>query len=167
MIEQIERSTRGPLLLGLVFAAGAASVLWGQANMQTGTDTTQPSFTSGLTDLLLAGVYVCALLVLLRTPLRPALRAIFAPLGRMALTNYLTATLLVLAAAHPRPAGRPVLGGGVPSLGSHPRGPVVVLHPLAAPLPPGPHRVALALGHLGSPPAPQPGQDVMSSGPES
>ncbi|MGP3965797.1 DUF418 domain-containing protein [Nonomuraea sp. 3N208] len=100
VIEQIERSTRGPVLLGLGFAAGAASALWVQADVQTGSGTTQPSFTSSLADLLLAGVYVCALLVLLRTPLRPALQAVFAPLGRMALTNYLTATLLVLAASH-------------------------------------------------------------------
>jgi uncharacterized protein len=100
VIEQIERSTRGPVLLGLVFAVGAASALWVQANVQTGSGTTQPSFTSTLADLLIAGVYVCALLALLRTPLRPALLAVFAPLGRMALTNYLAATLLVLAASH-------------------------------------------------------------------
>ncbi|MEV4016387.1 DUF418 domain-containing protein [Nonomuraea angiospora] len=98
MIEKVERSTRGPLLLGLAFAAGAASALWAQGGARTGTGT--PSFTSSLADLLLAGVYVCTLLVLLRTPLRPALAAVFAPLGRMALTNYLTATLLVLAAGH-------------------------------------------------------------------
>ncbi|WP_431908725.1 DUF418 domain-containing protein [Nonomuraea jabiensis] len=97
-IEKIERSTRGPLLLGLAFAAGAASVLWARGGVRTGTG--MPSFTSSLADLLLAGVYVCTLLVLLRTPLRPALSAVFAPLGRMALTNYLTATLLVLAAGH-------------------------------------------------------------------
>ena len=42
---------------------------------------------------------MCVLLILLRTPLRPVLQSLFAPLGRMALTNYLTATLLVLAAA--------------------------------------------------------------------
>lgn len=100
VIEKIERSARGPLLLGVTFAAGAACALWVTAAMRTGAGTTQPSFTSSLADLLLTGVYVCALLVLLRTPLRPALQAVFAPLGRMALTNYLTATLLVLAAAH-------------------------------------------------------------------
>ncbi|TMR08182.1 DUF418 domain-containing protein [Nonomuraea turkmeniaca] len=100
VIERIERSIRGPLLLGLIFAAGAASARWVQANVQAGAGTTQLSFTSSLADLLLAGVYVCALLVLLRTPLRPALQAVFTPLGRMALTNYLTATLLVLAASH-------------------------------------------------------------------
>ncbi|TDD08410.1 DUF418 domain-containing protein [Nonomuraea diastatica] len=106
VIEQIERSTRGPLLLGLVFGAGAASALWVHAQVEIGADPMQPSFTSGLADLLIAGVVVCALLVLLRTPLRPVLRFVFAPLGRMALTNYLTATLLVLAAS--RILGLPV-----------------------------------------------------------
>ncbi|MGW5365729.1 DUF418 domain-containing protein [Actinopolymorpha pittospori] len=101
LIEQIERSTRGPLLLGLAFAAGLASALWVQASMRAvGAATTYLSSTSSLADLLLVGVYVCGLLVLLRTPLRPALQLVFAPLGRMALTNYLTATLLVLAASH-------------------------------------------------------------------
>ncbi|MBB6345337.1 DUF418 domain-containing protein [Nonomuraea muscovyensis] len=100
VIEQIERSTRGPVLLGLVFAAGLASALWVQAGMRAVGATTYLSSTSTLADLLLAGVYVCVLLVLLRTPLRPALQFVFAPLGRMALTNYLTATLLVLAASH-------------------------------------------------------------------
>jgi uncharacterized protein len=100
VIEKIERSSRGPLLLGLVFAAGLAAALWVQASMRALGATTYLSSTSTLADLLLAGVYVCVLLVLLRTPLRPALQFVFAPLGRMALTNYLTATLLVLAASH-------------------------------------------------------------------
>lgn len=46
--------------------------------------------------LLTAGAYVCGMLALLRTPLGRALQAVFAPLGRMALTNYLSATVLVL-----------------------------------------------------------------------
>jgi uncharacterized membrane protein YeiB len=100
VIEKIDRSTRGPLLLGLAFAAGLASTLWVQASMRALGDTTQLPLTSTLADLLLAGVYVCVLLIVLRTPLRPALHFVFAPLGRMALTNYLTATLLVLAASH-------------------------------------------------------------------
>ncbi len=40
--------------------------------------------------------YSCLVLLLLRTPVGPALDAVFAPLGRMALTNYLTATVLLL-----------------------------------------------------------------------
>ncbi|GAA3113328.1 DUF418 domain-containing protein [Streptosporangium carneum] len=95
--DRIERSARGPVVVGLVLAAGAAAALWSRVD-----DVRDPGFglSLALTGLLLAGVYVCALLVLLRTPLRPALRAVFLPLGRMALTNYLTATVVVLAAAH-------------------------------------------------------------------
>ncbi|MGP3936921.1 DUF418 domain-containing protein [Nonomuraea sp. KM88] len=106
VVDRIERSVRGPLLVGVVFAAGAAAALWVHAQVKTGADPMQPSFPSSLADLLIAGVVVCALLVLLGTPLRPVLRAVFAPLGRMALTNYLTATLLVLAAS--RILGLPV-----------------------------------------------------------
>ncbi|MCD2186828.1 DUF418 domain-containing protein [Actinomycetospora soli] len=40
--------------------------------------------------------YSCLVLLLLRTPVGPALDAVFAPLGRMALTNYLSATVLFL-----------------------------------------------------------------------
>ncbi|MEV0626895.1 DUF418 domain-containing protein [Nonomuraea wenchangensis] len=100
VIGRIERSTSGPLLLGLAFAAGLAAALWAQASMRAvGATTYLPAVTT-LADLLLVGVYVCGMLILLRTPLRPVLRFVFAPLGRMALTGYLTATLLVLLAAH-------------------------------------------------------------------
>ncbi|NYH53111.1 putative membrane protein YeiB [Nocardiopsis arvandica] len=101
MVQRIDRSVRGPALLGLVFAAGEALALWAQADAQVSPGTAQPpTLAFLLTGLLLTGVYVCALLVLLGTPLRPVLRAVFDPLGRMALTNYLTATVLVLATAH-------------------------------------------------------------------
>ncbi|WP_431894808.1 DUF418 domain-containing protein [Nonomuraea sp. bgisy101] len=102
VVDRIERSIRVPAVLGLALAAGAAPVVWWQA----GSRSDGPAFglAMAVAGLLLAGAYICVLLVLLRTPLRPALRAVFAPLGRMALTNYLTATILVLA------VGR-VLGG--------------------------------------------------------
>ncbi|GAA1451359.1 DUF418 domain-containing protein [Nocardiopsis tropica] len=99
VVGRIERSTRGPVVLGLAFAAGAALALWARDGVRTGPETVPPHPVSLLADLLLTGVYVCVLLTLLRTPLRPVLAALFAPLGRMALTNYLTATLLVLGAA--------------------------------------------------------------------
>ncbi|MEZ0073261.1 DUF418 domain-containing protein [Planotetraspora sp. GP83] len=99
LIDRTERSILVPAVAGLVFAAGAAPALW----WQTG-DRSDMGLSMAVAGLLVAGVYVCALLVVLRTPLRPALRVIFAPLGRMALTNYLTATVLVLAVGH-------VLGG--------------------------------------------------------
>ncbi|WNV87712.1 DUF418 domain-containing protein [Umezawaea sp. Da 62-37] len=41
-----------------------------------------------------AGAYAAVFLVALRTPVGPVLAQVFAPLGRMALTNYLTATVL-------------------------------------------------------------------------
>lgn len=47
--------------------------------------------------LAMAAAYVTGLLLLCDTPARRALRAALEPLGRMALTNYVTATLLVLA----------------------------------------------------------------------
>ncbi|WP_229070120.1 DUF418 domain-containing protein [Actinoplanes sp. DH11] len=40
--------------------------------------------------------YCCGLLLLLRTRLGPALSAVLSPMGRMALTNYLSATVLFL-----------------------------------------------------------------------
>ncbi|MFI6908783.1 DUF418 domain-containing protein [Nonomuraea sp. NPDC050394] len=100
VIDQIGRSVRGPLLLGLVFAAGLAAALWAQAGLRAAGVAAYLPATSSLADLLLVGVYVCGLLVLFATPLRPVLRYVFEPLGRMALTNYLSATLLVLAAGH-------------------------------------------------------------------
>jgi uncharacterized membrane protein YeiB len=45
-------------------------------------------------SLAMAGGYAAAFLLLLRTPAGPALSAAFAPMGRLALTNYLSATVL-------------------------------------------------------------------------
>jgi uncharacterized membrane protein YeiB len=42
--------------------------------------------------------YCCGLLLVLRTPAGPALSAVLSPMGRMALTNYLSATVLFLIA---------------------------------------------------------------------
>ncbi|WP_075739243.1 MULTISPECIES: DUF418 domain-containing protein [Actinoalloteichus] len=56
---------------------------------------------SGIAGVALAVVYVTGLLLLLRTPLGAGLSAVFTPLGRMALTNYLSATALILLAAGP------------------------------------------------------------------
>ncbi|MEU7891578.1 DUF418 domain-containing protein [Nonomuraea sp. NPDC049152] len=95
VIDRIERSTGVPAVLGLVLAAAAAPLLWLQENGDPLDSAFVLPFAAA--GLLVAGVYVCALLILLRTPLRTALRAVFAPLGQMALTNYLTATILVLA----------------------------------------------------------------------
>lgn len=59
--------------------------------------------TSSIAGLCFAVTWVSMVLVLLRTPLRGALATIFAPLGRMALTNYIGATIVILTA-------RPIIG---------------------------------------------------------
>jgi uncharacterized protein len=47
-----------------------------------------------LFSMSMAGTYAALFLLILRTPAGPALSAALAPMGRMALTNYLTATVL-------------------------------------------------------------------------
>lgn len=49
-----------------------------------------------VTPIFMAGAYICAVLLLLHTRLGPVLNAVLSPLGRMALTNYLMATLLIV-----------------------------------------------------------------------
>lgn len=90
VVARMEQSTRVPAILLVFFAAAAVPASWAQLSLPAF------AFSSSLAGLLVAGAYVCALLLLLRTPLRAALGTLFAPLGRMALTNYLTATVLVL-----------------------------------------------------------------------
>lgn len=46
--------------------------------------------------ICVALTYCCLFLLLLRTPAGPVVSAVLAPMGRMALTNYLTATVLFL-----------------------------------------------------------------------
>ncbi|GIH94285.1 DUF418 domain-containing protein [Planobispora siamensis] len=96
--DRIERSTRVPAVLGLAFTAGAVPALWLQIESGDGGTGAFGSWFA-LAGLLMAGAYVCAVLLLLRTPLRSLLQGVFAPLGRMALTNYLSATVLVLVTA--------------------------------------------------------------------
>jgi uncharacterized membrane protein YeiB len=103
VIDRIERSVRVPAALGLLFAAGAVPAVWLQIESgAAGSGGFSTWF--AVAGLLMAGTYVCALLLLLNTPLRPVLQGVFAPLGRMALTNYLSATVLVLVAT-------PLVGG--------------------------------------------------------
>ena len=46
--------------------------------------------------LTMAFTYIVVLLLLLRTPAEAVLKSVFAPLGRMALTNYIGATLILV-----------------------------------------------------------------------
>ncbi|MFC5822698.1 DUF418 domain-containing protein [Nonomuraea insulae] len=97
---RMEQATWGPAVLGLVFAVLAGPAVWAQVQLP------EVAAARAMAGLLLAGAYVCGLLLLLRTPAGPALHWAFAPLGRMALTNYLSATVIVLVMSR--------LFGGVP-----------------------------------------------------
>jgi uncharacterized membrane protein YeiB len=90
VLARAERSALAPALVGAACAVLAVPAVWWQV-------ATDDATARGTAGLLVAGVYVCGLLVLLRTPARTVLTAVFAPLGRMALTNYLGATVAVLA----------------------------------------------------------------------
>jgi uncharacterized membrane protein YeiB len=88
---RVEGSVRPGLLLALVAGAAAAPfVVMQLANSETAGFDTASSVAGLLSGMALVGV----LAVLLRTPLRGALAAVFAPLGRMALTNYVGATVI-------------------------------------------------------------------------
>lgn len=95
----LDRRT-GQLAVVLVLSAvGAVAVGWWEHSYPSaGPYATRIAAAAGL---LGAAAYVPALLLTLRTRLGRPLSAVLEPLGRMALTNYLTATLLVLAAAGP------------------------------------------------------------------
>jgi len=85
--------TRGRQLAVLFAAACLAAVpalMWQSSTLADRAD--------AAAGLVMATAYVTGLLLLLRTPARQVLRAALEPLGRMALTNYVTATVLVLAA---------------------------------------------------------------------
>ncbi|BCJ38693.1 hypothetical protein Athai_61960 [Actinocatenispora thailandica] len=97
VVDRLDRARLAPRLLLLGFAVATAPVLFVQL-----VGGGPRAF--ALAGLLTAGGYCCGLVALLGTPLAPALRVAFTPLGRMALTNYLTATVLVRLTA-------PVLGG--------------------------------------------------------
>lgn len=62
--------------------------------------------------LVMAAAYVSAFIAVLHSPLRRVLTAAFGPLGRMALTNYVTATLL-LVGLRLLPSGLDPAGAGV------------------------------------------------------
>lgn len=85
----------GPVFLVFAVLAGSA-IPWHVGEITE----TWSSHSSGVTGVLMAGAYVTGTLVLLATPARPLLTTVLAPLGRMALTNYVTATFLMSGAGH-------------------------------------------------------------------
>ncbi|WP_301925398.1 DUF418 domain-containing protein [Corynebacterium glaucum] len=60
--------------------------------------TQQYPFVASVAGLVYAATWAALAVVLVRTPLRPFLGAVFAPLGRMALTNYIVATFVIIGA---------------------------------------------------------------------
>ncbi|NES28455.1 DUF418 domain-containing protein [Micromonospora terminaliae] len=93
VVGRIGSGPRTTARLGLVFALVAVPV----AVLQLRADGTAARIAYPAAGLLTAGAYVCGMVLLLRTRLAGPLTTVFRPLGRMALTNYLTATVLVLA----------------------------------------------------------------------
>lgn len=92
----LERRT-GQLVTVLALAAPAAALVfwWQRTYPVDGPFATRIAAGAGLLGAL---AYSAALLLALRTRAGGALSTLLEPLGRMALTNYITATLLVVAA---------------------------------------------------------------------
>lgn len=88
---RVEESARPGLLLALVAGAAATPfVILQLRSPETAGFDTVSSVAGLLSGMALVGV----LAALLHTPLRGALEAVFAPLGRMALTHYVGATVI-------------------------------------------------------------------------
>lgn len=94
--ERLERAGAAVGAVCAVAVAGAVPLVVLQAGSieTSGFDHVSPA-----AGLVVAVAYVTGLALLLRTPAGPALSAVLEPLGRMALTNYLGATVLVLGLA--------------------------------------------------------------------
>ena len=97
VVDRMGTSTSGAAILFALFAAASVPAVAWQLTDLADSDFSLSSAVAGLT---LAGAYVTGVLLLLRTPLQRLLTAAFVPLGRMALTNYMTATPLMLLAGH-------------------------------------------------------------------
>jgi uncharacterized membrane protein YeiB len=85
-------------VLALAVPAAAAAGWWQHTYPPAGPFATRIAAAAGLLGAL---GYATAVLLVLRTRLGRPLSAVLEPLGQMALTNYLTATLAVVAAAGP------------------------------------------------------------------
>lgn len=77
-----------------VFVVISLPAIWWQQRDVAGAGFTMSSSVAGFA---MAGTYVTGLVLILRTPVQVVFATMFAPLGRLALTNYIGATLLILA----------------------------------------------------------------------
>ncbi|GAA1291799.1 hypothetical protein GCM10009609_70370 [Pseudonocardia aurantiaca] len=64
------RPVPAPALLGVAFAVLAAPAVWWQVAVGSDADDPAATHAPGVAGLLIAGIYMCALLILLCTPLR-------------------------------------------------------------------------------------------------
>lgn len=100
------RMARSPLTLRVAAGVGITGII-GSAALLALTSPEQRGTTmiGHAIGLIMAATYIAVFVALLHTPVRGALTAVFAPLGRMALTNYVTATLLMIAIRLVTPSG--------------------------------------------------------------
>ncbi|WP_283133661.1 DUF418 domain-containing protein [Rhizohabitans arisaemae] len=92
LVDRLDRLPATPLLIVAVVGALAGLP---PAILDLGSGLVWVDYAAGVVGGV---VYCAAVLLLLRTPARRALTAVLEPLGRIALTAYLTATLAILAA---------------------------------------------------------------------
>lgn len=107
VVDRFGGRVRDPAVVGSVLAIAAiAAIAWQLADPG-------PGLPLGIAGLLVGGTYVCGILALMATPFAIVLQRVFEPLGRMALTNYLSATASVLligsAIGHPEMCDLPVV----------------------------------------------------------
>ena len=97
LVARLDSSVRVPALLFAAAVLGAVpAVGWQLAHLESsGFDTA-----SGVAGFVMTIAYATGVLLLLKTPVRRVLVAAFAPLGRMALTNYLSATVGMIGIGH-------------------------------------------------------------------
>ena len=94
---RLDEAVRVPALLFVASVLGAVpAVSWQLPHLESsGFDTA-----SGVAGSVMTVAYATGVLLLLKTPVRRVLVATFAPLGRMALTNYLSATVVMIGVGH-------------------------------------------------------------------
>jgi uncharacterized membrane protein YeiB len=91
-LEQRGRQLAIAFAIAVPLAAGAAVLQW-RAGVGP-----PANFRILPMGLVFASLYTVGFLLLMRTPARRVLDAVFAPMGRMALTNYILASFLIVAA---------------------------------------------------------------------
>jgi uncharacterized membrane protein YeiB len=89
--ENLRRWTRGLVALGAGAAVTGAPAWWASASAASGLVQTRLGM---VLSLSMATGYLVLFLLVLRTPAGPAVSWVLAPMGRMALTNYVTAAML-------------------------------------------------------------------------